>query len=235
MSSQLAFRRVLLKLSGEAFGRGGIDVRALAFIVREVVSLRRTGAKLAIVVGGGNIWRKREQGRGMDEVTADYLGMLATVMNGLALASALNAAGVRACVQSYLACEVPGIEPMSARRARAKLAQGTVVVFVSGTGKPFVTTDTAAAQRASDILADAIIKVGPADGVYTADPTKSKRAKKFATITAREALKRRLGFMDASALKLCAKRKLSIIVCRWQAGVLARVVAGRRVGTLVTP
>lgn len=234
MSHQLAYRRILLKLSGEALGRAGIEPAKLSLVVNELRALRRRGCELALVIGGGNIWRKREQGKGMDEVAADYLGMLATVMNALALRQSLKRAGLRVRVQSYLATDTPGIEPVNSSRASAALRKGEIVIFASGTGKPFVTTDTAAVRQAVAIRADAIIKAGPADGVYTADPEKVKRAKKFTTITIREALRRKLGFMDSSALKLCARAKVPIIVCRWGKGTLLKVVLGARVGTVVT-
>lgn len=234
MKPRLKYKRVLLKLSGEAFGRNGIDARALATIVKEVRALRRLGVELALVVGGGNIWRKRNQGQGIDEITADFIGMLATVMNTLALGQALCKAGFPTVVQSPVATDVPRVDELDRGRARRALGRGAVVVFSGATGRPFVTSDTAAAERARDIAADAIIKVGPADGVYTADPTKSKRVKKFVSLTIRQALRRKLGFMDAAALKLCAKARVPIVVCRWKSGVVAKVVRGQRVGTLVT-
>jgi len=236
MKSRLKYKRVLLKLSGEAFGsaKKSIEVTKLAGVARELVMLNKLGCQVAVVVGGGNLWRKREQGQGMDEVTADYLGMLATVMNALALKQALMHLGARARVQSYLAVDTPGVEVVSAKAAHAALQRHEIVLFASGTGKPFVTTDTAAAQRAIDIKAHVIIKVGPADGVYTADPAKRRGASKFATITASEALRRKLGFMDRSALKLCRQHGIAIVVGRWQKGVLGKVVRGKPVGTLVT-
>ncbi len=233
---RLAYHRVLLKLSGEALGASGqgIDPHKLAEVVREVRSLRRLGVELAMVIGAGNIWRKRNQGSHMDPVTADYLGIIATVMNALALRQALQRAGVRVAVQSAVASGVPVVEPLHSARARAALKRGEVVVFAGGTGKPFCTTDTAAAERAVELRADVIVKLGPADGVYSADPAKVRRAKKLATITLRQALRYRLGFMDRAALKLCLEANMPVLVCRWQRGVLSRVLRGQQVGTLVT-
>lgn len=230
----LAYRRVLLKLSGEALGAQGISSKKLSEVVHEVRALRRLGVELAIVIGGGNIWRKRDQGKGMDGRTADYLGLLATTMNALALQQALQRAGVRVLTQLAVAADVPLAAPVNKRAARAALARGTVVVFGGGNGVPGFTTDTGAAQRAIDVAADVIIKVGPAGGVYTADPKKVKSAKKFATITVRQALQKRLGFMDRTALMMCAKARMPIVVCRWGKGVVGKAVKGQQVGTLVT-
>lgn len=235
MRPALKYNRVLIKLSGEAFGssKKSIDAIKLAAITRELMSIHKLGCQVAVVAGGGNIWRKREQGRGMDEVTADYMGMVATVMNGLALKKVLERGGLKAQIQSYLGASAPGIEPVNAKRAMAAMAKGQVVLFVSGTGKPFVTTDTAAAMHGASVMADAVIKVGPADGVYTADPNKVKSARKFVSLTVREALRRNLGFMDKKALQICARHKVSIIVCRFRKGALSSVVAGKSVGTEV--
>lgn len=231
----LAYRRVLLKLSGEALGQQGIDPTKLDVVVREIRILRRLGCELAIVIGGGNIWRKREQGTGMDSRTADYLGLLATVMNTLALQQALRGASLRVLVQLAIVHDLPGTAPPNVRAARTALARGTVVIFGGGTGQVGFTTDTAAAQRAHDIGADVIVKAGPVDGVYTADPRRVRGARQFWQLTLGEALRRRLGVMDRRALVLCRRYRLPVVVCRWGRGAVVRVVRGGRVGTLVTP
>lgn len=237
MSSQLAYRRILLKLSGEALGRvaQGIDPAAVRQVVNELKSVRRLGVELAVVIGAGNLWRKRKQGQGMDEVTADYLGMVATVMNALALASALRRAQVPVLVQSSLAADVAGVRPVNAAAARRALARKTVVIFAGGTGRPFFTTDTAAAMRAAEIKADVIIKAGPVDGVYSADPRIKKGATKYRVLTVHQALQRQLKVMDTQAFRLCLKRRIPIVVCKWKRAVLTKVVKGATLGTLVTP
>jgi len=237
MRRQLKYRRLLLKLSGEAFGQPGqgIDYKKLDAVARELASLRRFGIELGVVVGGGNIWRKRDQGRGMDPDTADYLGLLATVMNGLALRQALRRLKVLVVVQAAVAFDIPLAEPVNGARARKALAQGKIVIFAGGTGEVGFTTDTSAALAAGLVKADVIIKTGPVDGVYTADPLKVKSAKRFSTLTIREALRRRLEVMDRAAFLICAKKKIPIVVCKWKSGLTARAVLGKPVGTLVTP
>ena len=236
MLTRLKYRRVLLKLSGEAFSSSGrsLEPKKLTVIVREIKVLRRLGVELGVVVGGGNIWRKREQGQGMDEVTADFMGMLATVMNALALRQALRRSGVKSHVFTYLAFDLPQVSRAAKASVRSALKKGEVVIFAGGTGKPFFTTDTAAARDADLIGADLLVKAGPVDGVYTADPRKVKTAKKFSSLTIREALKRRLKVIDKQAFILCQKKKIPIIVCRWRSGLLARAVKGRPLGTLVS-
>lgn len=236
MSGGLRYRRILLKLSGEALGQSGQGIESAKLIntVKELRVFHRLGVELALVIGGGNIWRKRNQGKGMDAVTADYLGMIATVMNALVLKKVLVKNGVKARVQSYLGTDIAGIEHMNIANAKKILKAGGVVIFASGTGKPFFTTDTAAAQQAVAVGAEVIIKAGPVDGVYSADPLKVKRARKYGIITMREALKWNLRVMDREAFKICAKKKIPIIVCKWSSGILAEVVKGKRVGTLVT-
>jgi uridylate kinase len=236
MTKNLKYSRVLLKLSGEALGSSGqgIESAKLVNVVKELRVLRRLGVELALVIGAGNIWRKRNQGGGMDEVTADYLGMVATIMNALVLKQALVKSGIKTRVQSYLGTDIPGIEKINSTNAQKALKAGEVVIFASGTGKPFFTTDTAAAQQAAAVEAEVIIKAGPVDGVYSADPFKVKSAHKYGIITMREALKWNLGVMDKEAFKICANKKMPIIVCKWGRGVLANVVKGKSIGTLVT-
>jgi uridylate kinase len=228
------YKRVLLKLSGEAFGSNGrIEAKKLNLILSELRVIIRKGVELALVIGAGNLWRKRTHGQGIDDVTADYMGLLATVMNGLALRDALNRAKIKSIVQSPVANNVPNVEQLDVVAARGALRRKQIVIFAGGTGKPFFTTDTAAAQRAVQVRADLIIKAGPVDGVYTADPNKYKRAKKYSELTMRQALQRRLQVMDKEAFAICEKSKILILVCRWQAGLMKRLITGKKVGTLV--
>lgn len=230
----LVYRRILLKLSGEALGSGGVDQQKLKLIVHELKFLRRLGVELAIVVGGGNFWRKRNQGKQMDERTADYLGLLATVMNSLALKSALHQSRLPSTLYSPVAFDLPGVERFDAILARGSLRRGEIVIFAGGTGRPFFTTDTAAAQRAIDVKAQVVVKAGPVDGVYSADPKKVRGAKKFSDLTLREAIKRHLGVMDRQAFRICAKAQVPIVVCKWGRGAVAKVALGRSIGTIIT-
>jgi len=225
-------RRLLLKLSGEAFqGEAGpLSPESIAAIARDIASLSKT--ELGIVVGGGNILRG---GRSpwLDRVDADTLGMLATIVNGLALRAALAAAGREAIVQSAVATELT--EPISARKARQALAQGAVVLFVGGTGNPFVTTDTAAAIRAASIAADLLAKGSNVAGVYSEDPRKGKKAKLIPGLSYDEYLAGRYGVMDLMAVEICRDQKIPIAVFDLaKPGALAAVAAGKRVGTLIS-
>ena len=225
-------RRLLLKLSGEAFqGEAGpLSPESIAAIARDIASLSKT--ELGIVVGGGNILRG---GRSpwLDRVEADTLGMLATIVNGLALRAALAAAGREAIVQSAVATELT--EPISARKARQALAQGAVVLFVGGTGNPFVTTDTAAAIRAASIEADLLAKGSNVAGVYSEDPRKGKKAKLIPELSYDEYLAGRYGVMDLAAVEICRDQKIPIAVFDLaKPGALAAVAAGKRVGTLIS-
>lgn len=235
--STLRYQRVLVKLSGEAFGGdgGGIEPARLRLIADEVRSLCKLGVEVAIDVGGGNIWRKRNQGKGLPQAAADYLGLLGTVMNSYMLRAALIQAKVPCLLQSPLATDLPGVSKVDVVTVRGALRRKEIVIFGGGTGRINFTTDTAAAEHAVQIKADVVIKTGPADGVYTADPKKVRSAKKFTELTIAQALRLHLGVMDKEALALCLKNNLPIIVCRWQKGVLARVVRGEGVGTLVQP
>jgi uridylate kinase len=235
--STLAYKRVLIKLSGEAFGshKLSVDPKRLRLVVAELRKLRQLGVAVAVVVGAGNLWRKRSQGRGLGAEVADYMGLLATVMNGLVLADALKKARLPVCLQSPLSTDFPGVSTLDAVTARGSLRRGQIVVFAGGTGKPFFTTDTAAAQRAVQIRAQLLIKAGPVDGVYTADPRNHKRAIKYEGLTLSQALRRKLGVMDQQAFTICWRYRLPILVCKWQSGVLARAVQGKKIGTLVTP
>jgi len=232
------YKRVLLKLSGEAFAGGancGIDSAILDKIVGQIKRVTELGVGVGIVVGGGNIWRgaKAEEG-GMDRVTADYAGMLATVINALALQDALEGEGVHTRTQSAINIQQVA-EPFIRRRAVRHLEKGRVVIFAAGTGNPYMTTDTAAALRAIEIEAEVLLMTkNNVDGIYTADPRTDPKARKFDHITHLEALNLRLNVMDATALSLCLENKLPIVVFDLQAPrSLERVVTGEAIGTLV--
>jgi uridylate kinase len=238
MKARPRYRRVLLKLSGESLqgpAGHGIHWDTAQHIAREAAAVPRAGAQLAIVIGGGNLWRGvTAETAGMDRVTADYMGMLATVMNSLALREALAKAGVPAVVQS--AIEMPRVAESFVRdRAVRHLEKGRVVIFGGGTGNPFFTTDTNAALRASEIGADVILKATKVDGVYDSDPKKNPRARRFTRLTFAEAIARRLGVMDTAAFSLCMDSRIPIIVLdMFRPGNILRAALGRNVGTLVT-
>ncbi len=233
------YRRILLKLSGEAFGgelEYGIDTPTLARIAGQISQVMNMGVSVGIVVGGGNIWRGAEAERsGMDRVTADYAGMLATVINALALQDALEREGITTRTQSAIGIQQV-VEPYIRRRAIRHLEKGRVVIFAGGTGNPYMTTDTAAALRAIEIEAEVILMTkNNVDGVYNADPLKNRNAKKFDKLTHLEALNMGLEVMDATALSLCLENKLPIIVFDLKADrSLERAVSGEPIGTLVS-
>ncbi len=239
MSAPKAVRRVVLKLSGEALlGRSasGIDVDALFAIAQSLKSAQKARHQVAVVVGGGNIWRGgRGRGRELDRVVSDQMGMLATLVNALALQDALEKLGVPTRVLT--AMEVAKVaEPYIRRRAIRHLEKGRMVIFAAGTGNPFFSTDTAAALRASEIEADIVLKATQVDGVYDADPHKNPKAKRYKTLTLNQALRDRLGVMDATALALCLENKIPVRVFNLRdAGSIRRAIAGEDVGTLVTP
>ncbi len=233
-----AYKRIVLKLSGEALREvGGTDnispavVRTIAERIKEVHAL---GVQIAVVIGGGNIWRGlTAAGRGMDRTTADYMGMLATVINGMALKSALDDVGVETRVQS--AIEMKNVaEPFILGRAIRHLELGRVVIFVAGTGNPYFSTDTTAALRASEIRADVIVKATKVDGVYDRDPKKDPQAQRYDRVTYTEALTKRLQVMDSTAFSLCMDNKIPMIVLDMNKPSNIRdAVLGRKVGTLV--
>jgi uridylate kinase len=231
------YKRVLLKLSGEALGGDqgyGIDPITITTIAREVKQVVELGVQLSIVIGGGNIFRGlAASSKGMDRASADYMGMLATMINSLALQDALEKVGVDTRVQSAIAmAEVA--EPYIRRRAIRHLEKGRVVIFGAGTGNPYFTTDTAASLRAMEIGADVILKGTKVDGVYSADPHKDPNATKFETLNYLEVLKKGLQVMDATAISLCMDNSLPIIVFDVTTdGNVVRVVCGERIGTLV--
>ncbi|TVQ77957.1 MAG: UMP kinase [Phycisphaeraceae bacterium] len=234
------FSRVLLKLSGEAFsGEGGfgVDSDELRLIAREIVEAHRAGAQMAVVVGGGNIIRGAQLARDglVHRSTADYMGMLGTVINGLALREAITELGQAA--RCMTAIDIPAVaEPFIRLRAIRHMERGEIVVLAGGIGNPFFTTDTTAALRATELECDAILKATKVDGVYTADPKKHPDATRFDTLTIREALDQKLGVMDMTALTMCSEQGLPIVVFDFhRPGNIARAVAGQPVGTIVSP
>ncbi len=234
----LKYRRILLKLSGEALSGGpglGIDPQKALDIAQRVREVREMGVDVAIVIGAGNLWRgKSGMDYGMDRATADYMGMLATVMNALALMDALEHLGVVTRVQSAIEMRTVA-EPYIRRRAIRHLEKGRVVIFGGGTGNPYFSTDTAAALRAMEIEADVLIKATKVDGVYDSDPKRNPDAVKFDCLTYIETLNRQLEVMDSTAISLCMDNKLPILVLNlWDAQALRSALQGERVGTLVT-
>ncbi len=235
--ADLKYRRILLKISGEALaGRQefGISADVVRFIAEEVRDIHQLGVQVGMVIGGGNIFRGVEaSAQGMDRSSADYMGMLATVINGLALQDALEKVGVDTRVQT--AIEMREIaEPFIRRRALRHLQKGRVVIFVGGTGNPYFTTDTAAALRAMEITADVVFKATKVDGVYSADPKIDPTAQKFDELSYLEVLSRRLKVMDSTAISLCMDNGFPIVVFNLQEkGRLRQLVCGERVGTLV--
>ncbi|MBV6392126.1 MAG: Uridylate kinase [Anaerolineales bacterium] len=236
--AELKYKRILLKLSGEALGGQtgyGIDVNEAEAIASRIKDVHSMGVDVAVVIGAGNLWRgKQGLERGMDRSTADYMGMLATVMNAMALMDALERQGVYTRVMS--AIEMRAIaEPYIRRRAIRHLEKGRVVIFGAGTGNPFFSTDTAAALRATEIDAQVLIKATKVDGVYDADPKKNSDAKKFDRLGYIEVLNRRLEVMDSTAITLCMENNLPILVLNlWDSQALTGALYGEPVGTLVT-
>jgi uridylate kinase len=232
-----AYRRVLLKLSGEALMGSqtyGIDRAVAAQIAREVGEIRRRGVETAIVIGGGNIFRGvAASAVGMDRAQADYMGMLGTVINALALQDALEQEGV--VTRVVTAIEMRAVaEPFIRRRAIRHIEKGRVVIFAAGTGNPYFTTDTAAALRAMEIKAEVILKATKVDGIYSADPVTHPDATKFDTLTYLDVLDRRLKVMDATAISLCMDNKLPIVVFNLRThGNMRRAIMGEPIGTTV--
>ena len=232
-----AYKRILLKLSGEALmgdDAFGINRATIVRMVEEIAEVSRLGVEMAIVIGGGNIFRGVAGGSvGMDRATADYMGMLATVMNALALGDTMDKAGLTPRVMSAIAIERV-VEPYVRPKALQYLEEGKVVIFAAGTGNPFFTTDTAAALRGAEIGAEIVLKATKVDGVYSADPRKDPNATRYDTITFDEAMGRNLEVMDATAFALCRYQKLPVKVFSiFKPGALKRVVMGENEGTLV--
>lgn len=234
------YKRIVLKLSGESLqGKQshGIDGAILVSLSIQIKEIKDLGVEVTIVLGGGNIFRGLEntagKGLGMDRSVADYMGMLATVINGMALQDVLEKIGIPTRVLTAIEMERIA-EPYIRRRAIRHLEKGRVVIFVAGTGNPYFTTDTAAALRAMEINADVILKATKVDGVFSSDPLKNKRAKKFSRLRYIEVLKRGLKVMDATAVSLCMDNKLPIIVFNFsKQGNIKRVILGEKVGTVI--
>ncbi len=236
--AQLAYPRALLKISGEALagsaGAAGIDFAVIDRLTDELKQVAKTGVQLGLVVGGGNIVRgATASDKGMDRVSADYMGMLATVINALALQDILEKKGLDTRVMSAIRMEELA-EPYIRRRAVRHLEKGRIVIFAGGTGNPYFSTDTAAVLRALEIEARVILKATNVDGIYTADPKKDPKARFLAELTFQEALVNGYAVMDANAFGLCKENRLPIVVFNInQPGATARVLAGERVGTIV--
>jgi uridylate kinase len=231
------YKRILLKLSGEIFGgerKYGIDPQALLQVAREVKQAHRHGVQIAVVVGGGNIFRGLSgASRGIERATGDYMGMLATIINALALQDALEQEGVACRVQTAIEMKAVA-EPFIRRRTLRHMEKGRVVILAGGTGNPYFTTDTTAALRAAELNVDVILKATKVDGVYDKDPALHHDAKKFTKLTHMDILKSRLKVMDATAASLCMDNNLPIIVLNlMKGGNVERAVLGRKVGTLV--
>jgi len=231
------YRRILLKLSGEALGGSagmGINPEVIRDMARQIGDVRKLGVEVVIVIGGGNIFRGAQgSAQGIERATGDYMGMLATVINALALQDALEKAGVATRVQTAITMAQIA-EPFIRRRAVRHLEKGRVVIFGGGIGNPYFSTDTAAALRANEIGADVILKATKVDGVYDSDPKINPHARRYSEITYIEALQRQLKVMDATAFSLCMDNKMPIIVFNvFETDNLKRVVLGEKVGTLV--
>ncbi len=237
MEKQLKYKRILLKLSGEALAgpQGfGIDVPRAEAVALRVKEVRQLGVDVAIVIGAGNLWRGRTGiERGMEQAQADYMGMLGTVMNALALQDAMERLGLVTRVQSAIQMQAVA-EPYIRRRAIRHLEKGRVVIFGGGTGNPHFSTDTAAALRAVEIGAEVVIKATKVDGVYDSDPKKNPDAKFFSRLSYLETMNRRLEVMDATAISLCMDNNLPILVLNlWDESALRKALFGEEVGTLV--
>ena len=234
----MKYKRILLKLSGEALaGEKGVGIcpEILEALSKEIKSLSEMGVELALVLGGGNIHRGVAGAtRGMDRTTSDHMGMLATVINSLALQDSLERLGIKTRVLS--AIEMQKIaEPYIRRRAARHLEKGRVVIFAAGTGNPYFTTDTAAALRANEIDADVILKATKVDGVYDCDPTKNKKAKKYDKLDYLEVLNKDLKVMDSTAISLCKDNEIDIIIFNvFETGNIQKVVIGDKIGSLIT-
>ncbi len=236
--SKTAYHRILLKLGGEALaGEGGfgIDPQRAEEVASKVIKVREIGVQVAIVMGGGNLWRGRDGiERGMERATADYMGMIATVMNSLALMDALERMGVVTRVMTAIEMRAVA-EPYIRRRAMRHLEKDRVVILGGGTGNPYFSTDTAAALRAMEIDADIVIKATKVDGVYEADPEKEPGAKRFDHLTYIDALNRRLEVIDSTAISLCMDNQLPILVLdMWEPESLTKALKGESIGTIIS-
>ena len=237
-SNTVKYKRVVIKLSGEALGGAGgqgIDPNVVQFLARQIKVVHRMGVETAIIIGGGNIFRGLEaHAEGLDRTTGDYMGMLATVINGLALQDALEKEGVPTRVQTAIGVQQLA-EPYIRRRAIRHLEKGRVVIFVGGTGNPYFSTDTAAALKASEIGADVLLKATRVDGVYSADPEKDSRARLYQRLSYMDVLKKRLRVMDSTAISLCMENDVPIIVFNLLVkGNIEKVLKGRTLGTEIS-
>ena len=234
----MKYKRIMLKISGEVLGdkKGeGIDVGALTKIAKEIVKVAKAGIEVAIVCGGGNIWRYRDtKDAGIERTTSDYMGMMATIMNGVALQSAIEQSGVHSRVATSL--DLPQIaEPYIRRRALRHLEKKRVVICAGGTGNPYFTTDTAAALRAKELECDVLLKATKVDGVYDADPEKVKNAKKYDKISFQEAIEKDLKVIDQTAFSLCRESKMEILVFNMhKKDAILDAAKGKKIGTLVS-
>ena len=236
--SELKYKRVLLKLSGEALSAPsgyGIDVSEAESIAKRIKDIYKMGVEIVIVIGAGNLWRgKQGLDRGMDRATADYMGMLATVMNAMTLMDALERDGIMTRVQTALEMRTIA-EPYIRRRAIRHLEKGRVVILGAGTGNPYFSTDTAAALRAMEIGADVLIKATKVDGVYDSDPKQNPDAEKFEKLSYIEVLNRRLNVMDSTAISLCMDNEMPILVLNlWDQDAIQSALRGEKIGTIVT-
>ncbi|MFZ5819380.1 MAG: UMP kinase [Chloroflexota bacterium] len=236
--TDLKYKRILLKLGGEALSGEagfGIDVSEAEAVANRIKEVHQMGMEVAVVIGAGNIWRgKQGLDHGMDRATADYMGMLGTVLNAMALMDALERSGVYTRVQSAIEMRAVA-EPYIRRRAIRHLEKGRVVIFSAGTGNPYFSTDTAAALRAMEIDANVVIKATKVDGVYDSDPKKNPDARKFDQLSYIEVLNRRLEVMDSTAISLCMENNMPILVLNlWDEQALLRALNGEAVGTLVS-
>ena len=234
----IKYKRILLKVGGEALaggeGKTGIDVQEAEDLALRIKGVKELGVEVALVLGGGNLWRGKDGlSHGMDRSVADHVGMLATVMNALALRDALERVGVETRVQTAITMQAIA-EPFIRLRAMRHMEKGRVVIIGGGTGNPYFTTDTAAALRAMEVKADILIKATKVDGVYSEDPKKNPNAVRYDRLSYIDALNRRLGVMDSTAISLCMDNELPILVFDlWQAHSLERVVQGERIGTII--
>ena len=238
MSSKKKYKRVLLKISGEALQGDkhyGIDPKTVDDIARQLKEVQDMGVELAVVIGGGNIFRGgKAESRGMDRAAADYMGMLATVINGMALQDALERQGAYTRLQTAIAMAALA-EPYIRRRAIRHLEKGRIIILAGGTGNPYFTTDTTAALRATELKAEVILKATKVDGIYSADPKIVKNAKRFEKLRYMEVLQKGLKVMDTTAISLCMDNDLPIIVFDlFKSGNIRRVVQGQNIGTLVS-
>ena len=238
-SNTLKYKRVLLKLSGEVLGNKGsgecIDPDTLASMAQRVARVAEMGVQVGIVLGGGNIFRGlKGEAKGVNRTTGDYMGMLATIINGLAMQNALEHLGLE--TRTMTAIEMHQVaEPFIQRRAMSHLEKGRVVIFVGGTGNPYFSTDSAAALRASEIGAEVLLKATKVDGIYTADPNSDPNATRYLTLKSEDALSKRLGVMDSAAFALCMDNKIPIVVFDfYDKGALERIVKGDAIGTFVS-